>query len=199
MYAIVRSGGKQYRVKAGDVLRVEKLNKSLGDEFELPEVLWVGGAESFSGDPVLSDAKVVAVVTHQTKAAKVLVFKKKRRQGYRRMQGHRQWYTELFIKSITNPKGEVSNADKEARVFDPVKKEEALAQKKAEKKEAKSATGTKEPVKKTKKTKTKAKAKAKKAKTKKKASSKKKTTAKKSAAKKTTAKKKSTKKAPKKS
>ena len=87
MYAIVRTGGKQYRVKAGDKLRVEKLNKDLGDEFEIPEVLWVGGADSFSGNPVLPDAKVVAVVTHQTRAAKILVFKKKRRQGYRRMQG----------------------------------------------------------------------------------------------------------------
>ena len=47
MYAIVRTGGKQYRVKAGDKLRVEKLNKNLGDEFEIPEVLWVGGADSF--------------------------------------------------------------------------------------------------------------------------------------------------------
>jgi len=137
MYAIVRTGGKQYRVKAGDKLRVEKLNKNLGDEFEIPEVLWVGGADSFSGNPVLPDAKVVAVVTHQTRAAKVLVFKKKRRQGYRRMQGHRQWYTELFIKSITNPKGEVSKADKEAKVFDPAKKQQLLDDKAAARKAAK--------------------------------------------------------------
>ncbi len=137
MYAIVRTGGKQYRVKAGDKLRVEKLNKNLGDEFEIPEVLWVGGADSFSGNPVLPEAKVVAVVTHQTRAAKVLVFKKKRRQGYRRMQGHRQWYTELFIKSITNPKGEVSQADTEAKVFDPSKKQQILDERAAVRKEAK--------------------------------------------------------------
>ena len=190
MYAIVRSGGKQYRVRAGDVLRVEKLEKNLGDEFELPEVLWVGGAESFPGNPVLDAAKVVAVVTHQTKAAKVLVFKKKRRQGYRRMQGHRQWYTELFIKSITNPKGEVSKADAEARVFDPVKKAEKLEQKKAEAKKAATSESKKKTAKK--------KVAKKKTATKKKAASKKKTAAKKKTKKKTATKKKTTKKATKK-
>jgi len=154
MYAIVRTGGKQYRVKAGDKLRVEKLNKNLGDEFEIPEVLWIGGADSFSGDPVISGAKVVAVVTHQTKASKVLVFKKKRRQGYRRMQGHRQWYTELYIKSITNPNGEVSKAKSEARVYDEAykakmkeersKDKPSVENKKAAKKEpAKKATAKK--------------------------------------------------------
>lgn len=187
MYAIVRTGGKQYRVKAGDKLRVEKLNKNLGDEFEIPEVLWVGGADSFSGNPVLPDAKVVAVVTHQTRAAKVLVFKKKRRQGYRRMQGHRQWYTELFIKSITNPKGEVSKADKEAKVFDPAKKQQLLDDKAAARKAAKQPGAKKEVAKKVTK-----KASAKKKTAKKKAAKKKttkKVTKKKTAAKKTAKKK----------
>lgn len=180
MYAIVRTGGKQYRVKAGDKLRVEKLNKDLGDEFEIPEVLWVGGADSFSGNPVLPDAKVVAVVTHQTRAAKVLVFKKKRRQGYRRMQGHRQWYTELFIKSITNPNGEVSKADKDAKVFDPAKKQQLIDDKAAARKAAKQPGAEKPVAKKAAKKKTVAKKK-----TAKKATSKKKVTKKKTAAKKT--------------
>ncbi len=180
MYAIVRTGGKQYRVKAGDKVRVEKLNKNLGDEFEIPEVLWIGGADSFSGDPVIDGAKVVAVVTHQNKAAKVLVFKKKRRQGYRRMRGHRQWYTELFIKSITNPKGEVSQADGEAKVYDEAYK----AKMKEERSAAKSTDASeKKPAKKA----------AAKKKTKKKASAKKKTK-KKVTKKKSTTKKKTTKK-----
>jgi len=122
MYAIIRSGGKQYKVEAGDTLRVEKLEKELGSEFELDEVLVIGGEKTFVGEPVVQGAKVTVVVTRQAKAPKVIVFKKKRRQGYRRMKGHRQMYTELFVKSITNPEGQVIEADKAAKVFSPEKK-----------------------------------------------------------------------------
>lgn len=139
MYAIIRAGGKQYKVQAGDTVRVEKLEKNLGDKFNLPEVLMVGGDKMFVGSPLLDKAIVTAVVTRQAKAPKIIVFKKKRRQGYRKMQGHRQLYTELFIQSITTPEGTVFNTDKTAQVIDPVKSQ---ARKDAAKAEAKAAKRT---------------------------------------------------------
>jgi len=193
MYAIIKAGGKQYKVKAGDVVRVEKLEKDLGSEFDLDEVLFVGGDKSYVGEPTVSKAKVTVVVTNQAKAPKILVFKKKRRQGYRRMQGHRQLYTELFVKSITDPDGQKDEAKGKPSVFDPAKKEARLAKAKEAKKEAKQA-GAKKPAKKVAKKKTAAKKKAapKKKAAKKKTVAKKKTkvTKKKSATKKATKKKK---------
>jgi large subunit ribosomal protein L21 len=121
MYAIIRAGGKQYKVEAGDTVRVEKLEKNLGDQFDLAEVLMVGGDKAFVGSPLVQGAKVTAVVTRQAKAPKIIVFKKKRRQGYRRMQGHRQLFTELFIQSITTPEGTLFKTDKKAQVVDPAK------------------------------------------------------------------------------
>lgn len=122
MYAIIRTGGKQYRVQAGDTVRVEKLDGELGSEIDLQEILVVGGEKTFVGEPTVEGAIVKAVVTRQAKAPKVIVFKKKRRQGYRRMRGHRQMFTELFVKSITSPEGEVVAAEKSAQVMDPEKK-----------------------------------------------------------------------------
>ena len=127
MYAIIRTGGKQYKVQPGDTVRVEKLQKNLGDKFDITEVLFVGGDKSFIGAPLVQNAKVSVVVTQQAKAPKIIVFKKKRRQGYRRMQGHRQLYTELFIASITSPEGTLTETDKSAVVFNPAKKQERLA------------------------------------------------------------------------
>lgn len=121
MYAIIRAGGKQYKVQAGDTVRVEKLEKKLGDEFDVSEVLFVGGDKAFIGEPLVQNAKVRVVVTRQAKSPKVIVFKKKRRQGYRKMQGHRQLFTELFVKSITTPEGAKSETEKAAIVIDPVK------------------------------------------------------------------------------
>ncbi len=122
MYAIIRAGGKQYKVQAGDTLRVEKLTGELGSEFDISEVLVVGGDKVFVGEPLVKGAFVTVVVTQQSKSPKIIVFKKKRRQGYRRMRGHRQLFTELFIKSITDPEGQVTETEKTAQVFDPVKK-----------------------------------------------------------------------------
>ena len=138
MYAIIRAGGKQYKVEAGDTVRVEKIERKLGDSFELAEVLMVGGDKAFVGSPLVSGAKVTAVVTRQAKAPKIIVFKKKRRQGYRKMQGHRQLFTELFIQSITTPEGTIAKTDKSARVVDPSKSAErkAAAPKKAATSEA---------------------------------------------------------------
>lgn len=117
MYAILKSGGKQYRVKAGDSLKVEKLDQEVGAEISISEVLLVGGDETFIGTPMVEKASVTAVIAKQARRPKIIVLKKKRRQGYRKLQGHRQSFTELFIKSIQAPNGDVSKADKDAKVY----------------------------------------------------------------------------------
>lgn len=102
MYAIVRTGGKQYQVAGGDKLRVEKLEGNVGDTVELDDVLMVvDGADVQIGQPVVENAKVVAEITEQGRDKKVVVFKKKRRKGYKLKKGHRQHYTALEIKEIT--------------------------------------------------------------------------------------------------
>ncbi len=102
MYAIVRTGGKQYQVACGDQLRVEKLEGNVGDSVDLTDVLMVVAGEDVKvGQPVLEGAKVVAKIAEQGRARKVLVFKKKRRKGYRLKQGHRQSYTALRIEEIS--------------------------------------------------------------------------------------------------
>jgi len=95
VYAIFQTGGKQYRVTEGDVIKVEKLDATGSVEFD--QVLMVGDKV---GSPLVSGAKVVAEVIEQKRDEKVLVFKKKRRQNYRRTAGHRQFITVLKIKSI---------------------------------------------------------------------------------------------------
>ena len=111
MYAIIKTGGKQYKVQAGDVLQVEKLDQDLGSEFNIIEVLMIGGDKSHIGTPTVKNAIVTAVVTKQARSRKVIVFKKKRRQGYRKFGTHKQYFTELFIKSITSPDGQSSKTD----------------------------------------------------------------------------------------
>lgn len=101
MYAVVRSGGKQYKVSAGDVLRVEKLDAQVGDTITLGDVLMVSDGEKVNVEQSeLSKAKVTARVTAQGRHGKIVVFKYKRRKRYRRKQGHRQWFTELAIENI---------------------------------------------------------------------------------------------------
>ena len=101
MYAIVRTGGKQYQVACGDRVRVEKLEGNVGDTVDLDEVLMVvDGVEAKVGQPVVEGAKVVAKIEEQGKGKKVIVFKKKRRKGYRLKKGHRQSYTALQIEEI---------------------------------------------------------------------------------------------------
>ena len=102
MYAIIRTGGKQYQVATGDKLRVEKLQGNVGDTIELSDILMVvDGEEIKIGKPVIEGAKVVAKITEQAKADKVIVFKMKRRKGYRVKRGHRQQYTALTIEEIS--------------------------------------------------------------------------------------------------
>jgi large subunit ribosomal protein L21 len=101
MYAVIRTGGKQARVTHGDRLRVEKLPGDVGDRVELDEVLMLGGegAEKV-GTPLLAGAGVKGTITAQARGPKLLMFKMKRRKGYRRTQGHRQSYTEILIDGI---------------------------------------------------------------------------------------------------
>ncbi|THB77718.1 MAG: 50S ribosomal protein L21 [Desulfobulbaceae bacterium] len=101
MYAIVRTGGKQYQVAAGDQLRVEKIEGTVGDTIELSEVLLVADGDDIAiGKPTVENAKVIATIAEQGKGKKIKVFKKKRRKGYQLMQGHRQAYTALKISEI---------------------------------------------------------------------------------------------------
>lgn len=122
MFAIIRTGGKQYRVQAGDTVRVPVLDKKPGETFDLTEVLMLGGDQTAVGAPLVKDAKVSVTVVKQGKEAKITVFKKKRRQGYRRTHGHRQDFTELFISSITGP-GVSAKADSKPQIVDPAKKQ----------------------------------------------------------------------------
>lgn len=100
--AIVRTGGKQYRVEPGAVLRVEKLDGEVGGTVELGEVLLLGtGAQAQVGKPLVEGAKVTGTITAQGRGSKVIVYKFRRRKNYRRKQGHRQAYTEIKIDAIT--------------------------------------------------------------------------------------------------
>lgn len=101
MYAVVVTGGKQFRVQEGDVIFVEKLNAEVDSTVELNEVLAVGTDAGIKvGAPVVEGAKVVAKVAAQGKAKKVIVFKYKAKKDYRRKNGHRQPYTKLVIEKI---------------------------------------------------------------------------------------------------
>ena len=101
MYAVIESGGKQYRVSPGDVIRVEKLEAAAGDTVNLDRVLMVGSDEDVRiGNPMLTGASVTATVKSHGRAAKVRVFKFRRRKHYRKTTGHRQHYTELEITGI---------------------------------------------------------------------------------------------------
>jgi large subunit ribosomal protein L21 len=101
MYAVIQSGGKQYRVAVGDRLRVEKLAAEEGATVEIDRVLMVAdGADVTIGTPTVAEKPVTARVVGHGRGDKIKVFKRKRRKGYRRTQGHRQYYTELEIVSI---------------------------------------------------------------------------------------------------
>ncbi len=100
-YAVVETGGKQYRVQAGDQLRVEKLDVEVGAKVELDKVLAISDGKDLSiGDPILDSTKVTSTVLDQIRDKKVINFKKKRRKGYKRKVGHRQSLTVLKIESI---------------------------------------------------------------------------------------------------
>ena len=101
MFAIVKTGGKQYRVGVGDQITVERLEGDVGAEISLNEVLALGGEAPKVGTPIVDGASVTAKIVQQPRGAKVIVFKKKRRKNYRRKRGHRQELTVLKIQSIS--------------------------------------------------------------------------------------------------
>lgn len=100
--AIIRTGGKQYRVEPGSLIRVEKLDADVDSNIELPEVLLLGtGKDAKVGTPLVDGAKVKATVTRHGRGPKLMVYKYKRRKNYRRKQGHRQAFTEIRVDEIT--------------------------------------------------------------------------------------------------
>jgi large subunit ribosomal protein L21 len=104
MYAVVTTGGRQYRVSPGDTIDVEKLTGTVGDTVALTNVQLVGqGAEVMIGAPVVTDVRVEAQITAQKRGKKIIIFKHRRRKGYRRKQGHRQALTSLKILAIYSP------------------------------------------------------------------------------------------------
>lgn len=101
MFAVIKTGGKQYRVTEGETLHVEKLEGAVGTSVEIAEVLSVGEGEGIKvGTPVVEGARVVAEIVEQGKGKKVIVFKKRRRKGYMKKQGHRQLFTGIRIQEI---------------------------------------------------------------------------------------------------
>jgi large subunit ribosomal protein L21 len=124
MYAVIQSGGKQYRVQPGDVLQVEKLEGEVGSSVDFNQVLMVSrpGAEQsqvWLGKPTLAGAKVSGEIVGQGRGDKILIIKMKRRKQYRRTQGHRQNYTQLLVTSVSNGSGEalaLSDADKKVKL-----------------------------------------------------------------------------------
>jgi large subunit ribosomal protein L21 len=102
MYAVIETGGKQYRVSEGDAIKVEKLPYEVGDQVELDRVLLVSGEEGVTvGQPLVDGAKVTARVESEGRNRKVVVWKYRPKERYRRRQGHRQSYTQLRIEKIT--------------------------------------------------------------------------------------------------
>lgn len=124
MYAVIETGGKQYRVQPGDILQVEKLEGDVGSAIKFDKVLFASkpGAENstiFVGKPLLSGASVSAEIVGQGRGDKILIIKMKRRKQYRRTQGHRQFYTQILVTSVDNGTGEklaLSDADKKTKL-----------------------------------------------------------------------------------
>jgi len=103
MYAVIETGGKQYRVNQGDVIKVEKLAVEVGQKVDFDRVLLVGeGSDVKVGSPLVEGASVAGTVVEQDRHRKIIVFKMKRRKNYRRKQGHRQDYTGVLIDKINN-------------------------------------------------------------------------------------------------
>lgn len=100
MYAVIKTGGKQYRVAKNDVLIIERLDGEVGSTIEFAEVLMLGGDEPKVGAPLVAGAKVAGTVIDQCKGDKIIVFKKRRRKNYRRRNGHRQLQTVVRIADI---------------------------------------------------------------------------------------------------
>ncbi len=150
MYAVFRSGGKQYRAAKGDVLRVEKLDAEEGATVKFDEVLLVGeGSDIKVGHPILSGSTVSGKVVRQGKSTKVPVVKFKRRQNYLRQGSHRQFFTEVEITDISGGSAKKAAPKKDAAADDKPAAKKATKKKAAKKPAAKKAaakkTATKKP------------------------------------------------------
>ena len=135
MLAIFKTGGKQYSAKAGEILKVEKLNGTKGDKVSFTDVLAISDSKTNSiGEPLLKDASVQAKIIDQIRDKKIIVFKKRKRQNYRLTQGHRQYLTVLRIESISY-NGKKSTATPEVKKSQKIETKDTPN--KVEKKEAK--------------------------------------------------------------
>jgi large subunit ribosomal protein L21 len=104
MYAVIKTGGKQYKVEEGDRIQVEKLDSAAGDTVTFEDVLFIGGDEYNLGEPTLAGATVSGTVVRQLRSKKIIVFRMKRRKGFHKKKGHRQNLTEIFITKIETGK-----------------------------------------------------------------------------------------------
>src|SRR4029453_6824393 len=121
MYAVVTTGGRQYRVSPGDTIDVEKLTGTVGDTVALTNVQLVGqGGEVMIGAPVVTDVRVEAQITAQKRGKKIIIFKHRRRKGYRRKQGHRQALTSLKILAIYSPQQSIEHVARPERSIEHV-------------------------------------------------------------------------------
>ena len=101
MYAVIETGGKQYRVNQGDIIKVEKLTADVGEKVDFDRILLVGeGADVKVGSPIVDGASVSGTVVEHDRHRKIIVFKMKRRKNYRRKQGHRQDYTGVLVDNM---------------------------------------------------------------------------------------------------
>ncbi|MBP56362.1 MAG: 50S ribosomal protein L21 [Rhodobiaceae bacterium] len=116
MYAVIKTGGKQYKVSKDDVISVEKLPEDAGKKIKLNEVLIISDkGKPIVGDPLIKGANVEAEIMDHSRAAKITIFKKKRRHNYRRKKGHKQNITNLKILSINSSQGKTKAADTEEK------------------------------------------------------------------------------------
>ncbi len=152
MLAVFKTGGKQYSVKAGQILKVEKLEGKKGDSISFKDVLAVSeSSQNTIGSPLIEGAVVEAKILDQIRDKKIIVFKKRKRQNYRSTQGHRQYLTVLKIETISMGGKKSQSAKKETKASTPVKKaapKKSISKKAAPKKAVSKKTAVKKTVKK---------------------------------------------------
>lgn len=143
MFAVIKTGGKQYRVAAGDEIRIEKLEGQAGDTLALGDVLMLGSDKGVTvGSPVVDGAQVIGELLDTTRDRKIIVFKKRRRQNYRRTKGHRQWGSVVRIAEIVAP-GETAKTKLKSTTAAPKTADKADAAPKAKAKAAPKKTDAK--------------------------------------------------------
>ena len=137
MFAVFKTGGKQYKVQAGDILKIEKLDSDAGSSVEFKDVFMVGDDKTARvGTPLLDKSAVKATILEQARGDKIIVFKKKRRQGYDRKNGHRQDLTVVHIDEILEAGKSVAKAERKAKKAAPKAAAPKAAAKPAAKKAA---------------------------------------------------------------